>query len=94
LNTLGAAQYRMALYEDALKTLIEADRLNKGAPEDIAFLVMTQHRLGQTQAARATFARLREIVIERASNTDFPALLREAEATLAEPAIPADPFAK
>jgi hypothetical protein len=49
-------------------------------PSDVAFLAMTQHRLGQKDEARTTLARLREIMKAPtwAANEEAKAFLREA----------------
>jgi WD40 repeat protein len=65
LNTLGVAQYRAGQYEEALRTLIESDKLNadpiKGSlPEDLAFLAMAHYQLGHTKEARSRLRRLQE----------------------------------
>jgi tetratricopeptide (TPR) repeat protein len=80
-TTLGAAQYRCRLYEEAVKTLTRADRLNRGSIADLAFLAMTQHQLGQTGVARHTLERLRARKRDQAETTDREVedLLREAE---------------
>jgi hypothetical protein len=50
-NTLGAAQLRSGLHEEALTTLKESNRLNRerrdgGEPSDSAFLAIAHHQLG------------------------------------------------
>jgi WD40 repeat protein/serine/threonine protein kinase len=67
LTTLGMAYYRTAQYPEALQTLLQADRLNSAycgtsTPADLAFITMTQQRLGMNEDARRTFERLREAV--------------------------------
>ena len=60
LNTLGVAQYRCGLVAEALATLTRTNDLNKGKqPSDLAFLALAQHRLGQSDRARVSLARLR-----------------------------------
>ena len=50
LNTLGVAQYRAGLYHEAVVTLTRSNDSNKGQqPSDLAFLAMSQQRLGQTE---------------------------------------------
>ncbi len=81
LNTLGVAQYRMGHYAEALATLQRADPLNRGIPEDIAFLAMAQHQLGNEEAAREQLQRLRRVMSERRRFNDAEArqFLAEAE---------------
>jgi hypothetical protein len=98
LNTLGVAQYRAGLYRDAVATLTRSNSLNDGRqPADLAFLAMTQQRLGQFQAARRTLAQLRAAVEappQFTSPSENIPFLREAEAVIElDPAFPACPFA-
>ena len=59
LNTLGVGQYRCGLIAEALATLTRSKALNhEKEPSDLAFLALAQHRLGQTEKARETLARL------------------------------------
>jgi WD40 repeat protein/serine/threonine protein kinase len=89
--TLGMAQYRMGLHQEAASSLARADSLDTepirgGVPADLAFLAMALHRLGKEDPARAAFSRL-ETAMKRpewsgdAESQDF---LREARATFAE----------
>ena len=84
LTILGMAQYRLGRYEEALKTLERADKLNSAGtistPRDLAFRAMTQHRLGRKEEAKKTFERLREVMAkaEWAKNAEAQSLLREA----------------
>ncbi|MFG0252666.1 MAG: hypothetical protein ACF8NJ_07340 [Phycisphaerales bacterium JB038] len=86
LNTLGVAQYRMALYPEALATLEKADQLNGGIPEDIAFLVMLHHRLGDEAQAQRQMQRLRQVMTQRRrlADPEAKAFLEEAEKLLRE----------
>ncbi|HEB60886.1 MAG TPA: DUF4190 domain-containing protein [Phycisphaeraceae bacterium] len=59
LNTLGVAQYRMGMYEEALKTLKRSDKLNGEIPEDSAFLAMCYHQLGDEENAKKQLERLK-----------------------------------
>jgi tetratricopeptide (TPR) repeat protein len=86
LNTLGVALYRVGRYDEAVKTLLEADRFNAVAfggpiPGDWAFLAMAYHRLGQKDQAANALARLRDAMRSqrRAQDPDALALRREAE---------------
>jgi WD40 repeat protein len=92
LNTLGVALYRSVQYPAALETLTRSEKLNTARyqparPEDLAFLAMTQHRLGKTEAARQTLARLRQASKAPgwADNADNQACLQEAEKLLQTP---------
>jgi Flp pilus assembly protein TadD len=89
LNTLGVAQYRVGEYGDALKTLSRSDELHRNKTGqsscyDLAFLAMTQQRLGQREEARAMLQRLRELMQQPALAADAESLsfLREAEALI------------
>jgi tetratricopeptide (TPR) repeat protein len=82
---LGVAQYRTGQYPEALTTLKKCDH---GTPEVLAFLAMAQDRSGQHQDARTTLALLRQAMTTppRATPTDAPRFLREAEELLREAA--------
>jgi hypothetical protein len=85
LNTLGVAKYRMGQYEKSQATLTQSNRLNGNrGPADLAFLAMTQHRLHQVEAARATFQRLREVMKDPriAANAENQGFLREVESAI------------
>jgi WD40 repeat protein len=80
---LAVAQYRLgrfqkARYAEALATLARCDPTQATT---LAFLAMTEHRVGRTEQARTTLARLRQIMKqpERPCNPDAAAFLREAE---------------
>ena len=96
LNTLGVAQYRCGLIAEALATLTRSNDLNQEKePADLAFLALAQHRLGQSEKARDTLGRLREVMKNPASAGDpeSQAFLREAETIELDQVFPADPFA-
>jgi WD40 repeat protein/serine/threonine protein kinase len=85
LNTLGIAYYRVGKYQEALDTLGRCNKLRKEpVPEDLAFLAMAQHHLGEKEQARATLARLQEVIKQPrwAENAEAQAELREAEEAL------------
>jgi hypothetical protein len=68
--------------DEALATLTRSNDLNKEKePADLAFLALAQSRLGQSEKARSTLARLREVMKspERAEDQEGQAFLREAE---------------
>jgi tetratricopeptide (TPR) repeat protein len=85
LNTLGVAQYRVGRYADALATLTKSEKLNatkEGShPSDLAFLAMTRHQLGKKDEAKATLARLRNVMKQPrwAQDAEAVGFLREAE---------------
>ncbi len=89
LNTLGVAQYRAGLYEEALATLLDSDRLNSkvvegGVPHDVAFIAMAHYRLGHAVEADATLGRARTLMEEPqwAANERSRPFLDEAEALI------------
>jgi WD40 repeat protein/serine/threonine protein kinase len=88
LTTLGVAQYRAGQYQQALLTLISADKLNashgESIPADLAFLAMARHQLGQKEQALADLQQLRQLltnpkVIDWTKDEEAKAFLREAE---------------
>jgi WD40 repeat protein len=85
LTTLGAAQYRVGRYPEALATLQRSAALNKGTPADLAFLAMTQQRLGQKEQAAATLPRLRAAIqtLDPTGDDRPKRLLQEVESVLA-----------
>jgi hypothetical protein len=85
-TTLGMAQYRLGKLGDAWDTLIRADRLNATAetgsvPANLAFLAMTQFRLGVKDQACGSLDRLRKALRRPAwaHDKEARALLGEAE---------------
>jgi hypothetical protein len=88
-RVLGAAQYRAGRYPEAAATLTAADRIHSQRPEgpdpiELAFLAMTQHRLGKKEAADDALARLRQTVKKAAPQNAaaLAAFVREAEDVL------------
>jgi Tol biopolymer transport system component len=85
LNTLGVAQYRVGRYAEALASLTKSDKLNatkeRSFPHDLAFLAMARHQLGKKDEAKATLARLREVMKQPvwAKQAESQGFLREAE---------------
>jgi len=66
LRTLGIAQYRVGAYDEAIKTLMEAEKVRNakgmGADlADIAFTAMSYYRLEQAANARISMAKLRDL---------------------------------
>lgn len=91
LLLLGAAQYRLASYAEALDALTRCEKTRAcgsepSLPEDIAFLAMTYHRLGRPEDARTSLARLRKLMEKpaNAKTKDNEALLKEVEELLAK----------
>ena len=60
---------------------LNAKSLGQPDPGDLAFLAMAQQQLGQRDAARATFTRLRELMQKPPfkDNAEAQSFLREAE---------------
>jgi len=81
LNTLGVAQYRTGLFEEAHATLTRSDKLNDGHPADLAFLAMTLSRLGRVDVAQRELERLRALMRQDPWATDPQSLrlLREVQ---------------
>src|SRR5262249_54151400 len=90
-TALGMAHYRLGQYKDALATLTLANQMSAGSPADLAFLAMTQHRLGHKEA-QTTLVRFQETMSkpEPAQNEELRGFLREAE-TLMEDGKPPRP---
>jgi hypothetical protein len=89
LNTLGVAQYRAGRYPDALATLTRSQQMNAGPANaarvaDLAFLALTEERLGHHAQAVAYLGRLRDELKKpaHARNTEGQDFLREAEALI------------
>jgi hypothetical protein len=88
-NTLGAAQYRNAQFQEALDTLTRSDEINAASelgrrPEDVAFLAMAHFKLGEQEQARALLADLRCLMdkIRWSRDPQNQSLLREATALI------------
>jgi len=89
LTTLGAGQYRVSSYEDALKTLAKVERILSDAGEEpdpwnLAFKVMTLHKIARADEAKAALEQLRELCKEEqfAEDMEVQALLAEAEGVI------------
>jgi hypothetical protein len=89
-NTLGVAQYRVGQYAKTLETLEQSGvkpplqfggKQGDPYPEDLAFIAMAHHQLGHKEQARATLARMREVMKQPrwAQDAESQACLREAE---------------
>jgi hypothetical protein len=83
--TMGAAQYRLCSYEDALKTLGTSERIFSNAGEDpdpwnLAFKVMSFRELGRSEEAKSVFEQLRQLC----KNDEYLAWDMEVQALQAE----------
>jgi WD40 repeat protein len=89
LRTVGAAQYRLDRYPDALATLSKAEKLpappEGASPANLAFLAMTHQKLGHKGDALAMLNRLRKVMQQPrwAQDAEAVNLRREAEALIA-----------
>jgi tetratricopeptide (TPR) repeat protein len=95
LTTLGMAYYRAGSFLKALETLQKSEKIHQAEakvshPADLAFLAMTQQRLGHAKEARAYLQQLREGMKDAgwAKNAEWQSFLREAETLLAKPITP------
>jgi hypothetical protein len=86
VNTLGVAQYRVGNYAEAMKTLIESNRLDSrkyghSIGADLAFLAMAAFHLGNKANARDYLNQLREELSQEDDEhfIESQAFLREAE---------------
>jgi tetratricopeptide (TPR) repeat protein len=88
LNTLGLAQYRVGQYQQAVKTLTQAERLemvrsHNSSRDNLAFLAMAHYRLGRTAEAREYLDRAWELSKRKRWKDDRTrTFLSEAEALL------------
>ncbi len=89
LKTLGVAEYRVGAYEQAIATLTRSGELYRGRfgtkpPGNLAFIAMSEFKLGRFGEARASLDELRQIMREprHAQNTESQAFLRDAEALI------------
>jgi tetratricopeptide (TPR) repeat protein len=89
LTTLGAGQYRVGSYEEALKTLAVAQQILSEAgeqpdPWNLAFKVMSLHKIGRAEQAKAALEQLRELCKDEqfAEDLEVQGLLAEAERLL------------
>jgi hypothetical protein len=96
LNTLGLAHYRLGHYREALAMLTRSNpHRNSLEPCNLAVLAMSNQRLGQTDAARASLVALNRVMKDQelAANADNQSLLHEAEDLILDASFPANPFA-
>jgi tetratricopeptide (TPR) repeat protein len=97
VKSLGVAQYRAGLFDEAVASLARSDALFVAAgepkqPANRAFLAMAHHQLGHADEARAALQRLRKLMedADNAGNTENQGFLREAEELIgADAASPA-----
>jgi hypothetical protein len=84
-TTLGVAQYRSGQFQEALATLTKANFNHELTPVGLAFLAMTQHRLGRTEEAHSSLDQLRQMMRNLSGETSREAadFLRDAETVLA-----------
>jgi hypothetical protein len=86
LQTLGVAHYRLGDYAKALHPLTacenaKSSRQEGSLPADLAFLAMAQHQLGRKDEAKATLARLRDVMKQPrwANDAEAQGFLHEAD---------------
>jgi hypothetical protein len=88
VHALGVAQYHFGKYQEAVEKLTLAEKLGgerfPRTANNLKFLAMAQYQLGQKEQAQATFARLREVMLqpEWATNAEAQGFLRKAEELL------------
>jgi WD40 repeat protein len=89
-TTLGMAYYRLGKYPTALEVLRQAQHLHEGTaeatpPSQLAFLAMTEYRLGHRHKAQAALGQLRAALArpQGAHQDEAGGLLGEAEKLLA-----------
>jgi WD40 repeat protein len=88
LITLGVARYRVGQYQAAQADLTQADKMRPPSgvpsPEHLAFLALTQGRLGLKEQARTTLKRTRDAInhLGLGKEAEAQALLQEAEAVV------------
>jgi WD40 repeat protein len=91
LTTLGAGQYRLGSYEDALKTLTKVERILSDIGQDpdpwnLVFKVMTLHKLDRLEEAKDALEKLQELCKDRplAEDMVIQNLLAEAEKLISD----------
>ena len=90
LNTLGVAQYRVGLYEEAIKTLERADDINRKKPardrhsraSDLLFVAMCQYRLGRKSDSLKTLEGIRAEISEARRDPEILGFIRETRALI------------
>jgi hypothetical protein len=75
----------MGRYSDSLATLTKSEKLcatkEGSSPADLAFLAMSQYQVHKKEEAKATLARLHEVMKQpnRANDAEAQGFLREAD---------------
>ena len=86
LNTMAALYYRANLFQDALKTAQDSNRLiESGAlPHNVAVIAMSLHRMGQVREAEEAMQQLETLMKQQkwADDSAAASLHREARSTL------------
>jgi serine/threonine protein kinase/WD40 repeat protein len=85
-NTLGAAYYRTGRYDEALAAMTRSAELKTRGPgdptpRDLAFVAMTQFRLGKTEKARETADRLFTVMADPRWKSDAESIALLSETT-------------
>jgi tetratricopeptide (TPR) repeat protein len=101
LNTLGVAEYRAGMYDQAIETLTRSLAVSGGqnGAFDLYFLAMAHHWLGQHAEARSCYERAERWLGEQKNLTaqyasELAVFRREAGRVLAAPReLPTDVFA-
>jgi thioredoxin-like negative regulator of GroEL len=81
-------QYRLGQHNEALATLAVSDahytEEQGGTPQDVAFIAMAHHQLGQQEEALAAMERLRALMRkpQHARDDECRAFLTEAESLI------------
>jgi tetratricopeptide (TPR) repeat protein len=93
MKTLGAAQYRVKKYAEAIASLARSNEYHStlkdaGGPQpaDLAFLAMAEHALGHGAAAEKFLRQLTDVIKQEKweSNAEAKALFEETKRTLAK----------
>jgi WD40 repeat protein/serine/threonine protein kinase len=85
LHVLGAAQYRVGLYQQAVDTLSRCVKRYGAtflAPSNLGLLAMSHYCLGQKEQAQDYLSRLRQYIERTPNDEEGPAFLGEVEALL------------
>jgi WD40 repeat protein/serine/threonine protein kinase len=83
-GTLGMAQFRNGMHQEALSILARADTAGSEDPSHAAFLAMAYFRAGQADKARSTLQQARAFLdqMQFGSKANGEQAIREAEATI------------
>jgi WD40 repeat protein/serine/threonine protein kinase len=101
-SVAGIAQYRLGNYRAAAATLFRADaqyqekHQRDSAPWNLAFLVMSQHQLGEKDKARATLAGLLDLMKGPSMTNNFNLIMQDARkyVGVAQELVEGRPFIK